>query len=139
MSAKSTDVNLARVAGELLDWAQRANAPGLPDLVSALGQLGVADLNDAVAGLAAHEDPEVRLVVAQALGNLKQATPQTVSALITLSTDAVDEVRSWATFALARELLAHEPGVCDALRARLDDPSKDVRAEAERGLFKDEI
>jgi len=139
VAAESTDVNLARVAGELLDWAERTNAPGLPDLVSALGQLGVADLNDAVARLSAHEDPEVRLVVAQALTNPQQATPPTVAALIALSTDPVDEIRSWATFALARESLAHEPGVCDALMARLSDPAQDVRAEAERGLFKDEV
>ena len=139
MSGKSTDVDVARVAAELLEWARGANAPGLADLVSALGRLGDQTLTTELATLAEHDDAEVRLVVAQALGELEQMTPPAVEALIALSNDPVDEIRSWATFALAQPRIAHEPGVCDALRARLDDPSKDVRAEAEKGLFRDEV
>ena len=76
----------------------------------------------------------MRLVVAQVLCNVCDGSPDTIAAIVALSQDDVDEIRSWATYALAAESLAGVPQVREALLARLDDPSKDVRTEAERGL-----
>ena len=87
-----------------------------------------------LATLAEHPDAEVRLVVAQALIELPDPSPAVVAALTVLSRDSVDEVRSWATFALAAESLEDAPGTIEALKARLTDPSPDVRVEAVRGL-----
>ena len=122
-------------------WADGRTRPRLADLISALGQLPRPRRSTTeIATLASTRDAEVRLVVAQALGDVTHAIPaRPSSALIVLSRDPVDEVRSWATFGAGRaRCLADAPGVCDALKARLDDPSTDVRVEAERGLFADE-
>jgi HEAT repeat protein len=129
-----SDVDVVRAARDLLDWTRATRPDGLPDLVSALGRLREPALAPAIAALACHCDPEVRLVVAQALGDLPDDSPATVEALVRLSADAVEEVRSWATFGLAAGRLSRSPGVDDALLARLADPSEEVRVEAARGL-----
>ncbi len=125
---------MTRAVGELLEWASAAHPDGLPDVVSALGRLGEPALAPRIAPLADHCDPEVRLVVAQVLGGLGDESADTVAALVRLSCDSVEEVRSWATFGLAGERLVMAPGVDDALIARLGDPCEEVRVEATRGL-----
>lgn len=131
---KRSDVDVTRAAAELLEWTCAVRPEGLPDVVSALGGLAEPALAPELAPLAAHEDMQVRLVVAQVLAELRDDSPATVSALVRLSLDCDDEVRSWATFALAGDRLAAAPGVEDALFARLTDPCEDVRVEAARGL-----
>ncbi|HEX8207551.1 MAG TPA: HEAT repeat domain-containing protein [Solirubrobacteraceae bacterium] len=134
MIGERSEVDVARAAGELLEWTRVVRPEGLPDVVSALGALGEPSLAPAIAALADHHDPEVRLVVAQALGGLPDSSPLTVGALVVLSCDDVEEVRSWATFGLGTDRLNRSPGVDDALLARLADPSEEVRVEAARGL-----
>jgi HEAT repeat protein len=124
----------ARAAADLLAWAEAGGSAALPDVVSVLARLGDPALARAIAPLAEHRDAEVRLVVAQALGELGDRSPASIAALVILSRDLVDEVRSWATFALAADALADAPGVAAALAARLEDPVAEVRIEAVRGL-----
>ena len=125
---------MRRAAGELLASARTADPDALADLVSALARLGDPAMAREVAPLAEHHDPRVRLAVAQALDALGDTSPATVTALILLSRDAVDEVRSWATFALAGDALSDAPGAPEALAAKLGDPADEVRVEAVRGL-----
>ena len=127
-------VSGTHIAGELLEWATATNEAAVPDLVCALGRIGEPGLAREIAPLGEHPNPEVRLVVAQVLGELGDDSPATVDALVRLSGDAVEEVRSWATFALATGRLVRAAGVDDALVARLCDESEDVRVEAARGL-----
>ena len=134
MIGKQSDVDVTRAAGDLLAWTRAARPAGLADVVSALGRLGEPALAGEIAPLAEHDDPEVRVVVAQVLGELLDDSQATVCALVRLSADCDEEVRSWATFALAADRLAAAPGVADALFARLADPSEEVRVEAARGL-----
>lgn len=134
MIGKRIDADLGRAAHDLLCWAREANPELLADLVSTLGRLGSPLVASTLAPLAEHPDAEVRLAVAQALGELGGASPATVAALIALSRDEVDEVRSWATFSLSCDELANAPGVTDALAAKLDDSCEEVRVEAVRGL-----
>ena len=134
MSGNQIQADIARAAGDLLGWTRAANDAALPDLVSALGGLGEPALAGEIAPLVEHLNPEVRVVVAQVLGELRDDSPATVEALVLLSRDRVEEVRSWATFSLAAEHLVRVAGVDDALLARLGDESEEVRVEAVRGL-----
>lgn len=127
-------VDVQRAVGDLIAFARVADPSALPDLVSALGRFRDTGVATEFAALADQPEAEVRLVVAQALSEQPHPSPAVVAALTLLSRDAVDEVRSWATFALAAESLGDAPGTIDALRARLTDPSPDVRVEAVRGL-----
>ncbi|HEV2814534.1 MAG TPA: HEAT repeat domain-containing protein [Solirubrobacteraceae bacterium] len=131
---RQSDREVACAAGTVLRWAEGAEGAVAADLVSALGRTGIPGLALEVAPLARHADPGVRIAVAQALGELGDCSPATVAALVLLSRDPVDEVRSWATFALADERRTAAAGACDALAARLDDPCAEVRVEAVRGL-----
>ncbi len=133
---ETNGVEMRRAAGDLLASARTADPDALADLVSALGRLGERTIARELAPLAEHDDPGVRLAVAQALGRLGDSTPATVAALILLSRDRVDEVRSWATFALADEELFDAPGAPEALAAKLGDPVEEVRVEAVRGLLR---
>ena len=134
MIGKQSDVDVARAAGDLLGWTRAARPEALADVVSAIGLLGEPALARAIAPLADHDDPQVRVVVAQVLGELSDESPATVAALVRLSLDGDEEVRSWATFGLATDRFTCVAGVADALFARLADPSEDVRVEAARGL-----
>jgi HEAT repeat protein len=110
------------------------DAAVLADLINALGRCGIPAVGCEIAPLAGHPDAEVRVAVAQALGELGDVGPEAVASLVVLSRDTVDEVRSWATFALADDRLGPALGVADALAARLHDPCGEVRVEAVRGL-----
>lgn len=125
---------MRRAAGELLASARSADPDALADLVSALARLGQPAIARELAPLAEHHEPQVRVAVAQALDKLGDSSPAAVAALILLSRDAVDEVRSWATFALAGDALSAAPGAPEALAANLGDPADEVRVEAVRGL-----
>ncbi len=87
--------------------------------------------------LAQHPDASVRRSVAQALPRLTSAPrpPAVVTALIGLSTDAVGDIRDWASYALGTQLAdVNTPELRDALAARLDDPDPNPRCEALLGL-----
>lgn len=131
---ETNGVEMRRAAGQLLASVWTADPDALADLVSALGRLGERAMARELASLAEHDDPRVRLAVAQALDALGDSSPAPVAALILLSRDAVDEVRSWATFALAADGLSDAPGAPEALAAKLGDPADEVRVEAVRGL-----
>lgn len=91
-----------------------------------------------LAPLAAHASVKVRLATMHGL------TPNAytaVSVLVLLSRDENADVRNWATFALGQQLGAQDDPrrvdtreLRDALAARLDDESDEVRAEAAFGL-----
>ena len=134
MIEKMEMVEVQRAVADLLGWARTADPSALPDLVSALGRFRDPGVATELAALAEHPDAEVRLVAAQALIEQPNPSPAVIAALTLLSRDAVDEVRSWATFALAAESLGDAPEAIDALKERLTDPSPDVRVEAVRGL-----
>ncbi|OEJ27361.1 hypothetical protein AR457_25785 [Streptomyces agglomeratus] len=81
-----------------------------------------------------HPDADVRHRVALSLIGLVPAGHQEgTAALIALSGDPDDEVRDWATLALAG-LDADTPEVREALADRLEDHDPDTAAEAARGL-----
>jgi HEAT repeat protein len=128
------DSDVMRAAATLLQWFVHTQGAVVADLVSALGRSGMPAMAHELAPLAEHAEAEVRVAVAQALGELKDASPATIAALVLLSRDRVDEVRSWATSALADERLGNATGVRDALAARLTDPYDEIRVEAVRGL-----
>jgi len=134
VTGKRSETGLTRSAADVLEWARTARPQALADLVSALGRLGEPALAPVLASLAGHVDPEVRLVVAQTLGGLPDTSPATIEALVVLSCDAEEEVRSWATFGLCAEGRSRLPRVDDALVVRLGDPCEEVRVEAARGL-----
>lgn len=129
--------DVGHVVADLLVWARTADPSALPDLVSALGRFDDPGVARELATLVDHPQAEVRLVVAQAFEGRQAASPVVAAALVQLSVDPVEEIRSWATFALAGEQLAAVPGTYEALRARLQDPSPEVRVEAVRGLGRD--
>ena len=128
------DIEMGRAARTLLRWCEAGDADVLAELASVLARAGVPGIAADLTKLAGHPAAEVRLVIAQALGELQDASAASVAALVALSRDRVDEVRSWATFGLAGDRLAAVEGVTDALAARLDDTSEEVRVEAVRGL-----
>ena len=127
---------MARAAGDLLEWTREVRPESLADVVSALGGLGEPSLGPPVAALAGYPDTDVRVVVAQVLGELRDCSDDAVDALVLLSCDRVDEVRSWATFALGAPRLSGTRGVDDALVARLGDSCEEVRVEAARALVR---
>lgn len=134
MIGNRSDLDVARAAGDLLEWTRDVRPEGLADVVSALGGLAEPALAPSIAALAEHPETEVRVVVAQVLGELRDCSDATVDALVVLSGDRVEEVRSWATFALGAPRLSRTHGVDDALLARLGDPCEEVRVEAARAL-----
>jgi HEAT repeat protein len=134
MTTGTRDMQVGPAAATLLRWCEDGDPGVLAELVSVVARAGVPGLTGELARLAGHEATEVRLVVAQALLELQDASPAAVAALVALSRDPVDEVRSWATFGLASDHLAAADGVHAALAARLDDRSEEVRVEAVRGL-----
>ncbi|MBX9792420.1 MAG: HEAT repeat domain-containing protein [Pirellulales bacterium] len=79
-----------------------------------------------------HADEDVRYAVVAALTGYDH--PLAVESLIELSTDKADQVRDWATFALAQQLDSDTPEIRAGLAARLDDPYEDCCGEAMIGL-----
>jgi HEAT repeat protein len=128
------EIAVEGAAAALLRWCREREAGLLADAVSVLARARVPGVAEHVAPLAQHPEPEVRLAAAQALVELQDASPASAAALVALSRDRVEEIRSWATFGLASDRLADAEGVHEALAARLEDSSDEVRVEAVRGL-----
>src|SRR5687768_6940561 len=94
--ARSIGIDVIRAAGTLLEWARAAHPDVLADLVSTLGRVGDPALAQQIAPLAEHAEAQVRVVVAQVLGGVDDPSPAIIATLVLLSSDRVEEVRSWA-------------------------------------------
>ena len=134
METERGDIRVGEAATQLLQWCEAGDAEVLAEIVSVLARARVPGVAGELARLAEHRSVAVRLVVAQGLVELEDTAGESVAALVALSRDRVDEVRSWATFGLASDGLAGREDVRAALAARLDDRSEEVRVEAVRGL-----
>jgi HEAT repeat protein len=82
-----------------------------------------------------HLSPKIRFTVACALGNFPNH-PGAMETLLTLTQDADDDVRDWATFGLGVLSDSDSPEIRDALFRRVSDSNEDVREEAMVGLSK---
>ncbi|MEA2427786.1 MAG: hypothetical protein QOF37_1414 [Thermoleophilaceae bacterium] len=105
--------------------------------VLASAAVGLGHLRDEraigrLAELESHASPAVRRAVVHGL--MGHDDDRAVAALIALSADPDEDVRDWATFALAVQIDRDDPELREALAARLEDPNLDARAEAVRGL-----
>jgi HEAT repeat protein len=83
--------------------------------------------------LAAHPVADVRAAAVSTLPLLVGAEPpaEVVDAILALTSDADDNVRFWACWALDPEIFGTDGArLRDAFAARLDDPADDVRCEA---------
>ncbi|HET6856333.1 MAG TPA: ankyrin repeat domain-containing protein [Streptomyces sp.] len=102
--------------------------------VLGLGQQGDPAALPEILRHASHPDAQVRHRVALSLVGLVPGDDRAgAAALVTLSGDPDDDVRDWATLALAG-IEADTPDIREALAARLDDRDPDTAAEAARGL-----
>lgn len=86
----------------------------------------------ALLALARHPDGETRLGVT--IGLLYRREPEATACLLELSQDEDVEVRDWATFALGTLCGQDSPAIRGALLRRLEDPDRETRREAMRGL-----
>ncbi|MGW7055911.1 HEAT repeat domain-containing protein [Streptomyces sp. NPDC054887] len=102
--------------------------------VLALGHHGDPAALPEILRHAGHPDPDVRHRVALSLiGLVPAGHREGEAALVMLSRDRDDEVRDWATLALAG-CDADTPEIREALAERLEDHDPDTAAEAARGL-----
>jgi HEAT repeat protein len=108
------------------------NAEVLVSIGMAFGHLRDRRCIPALRGLRDHRDPRVRYAVVFGLSGIDDDLA--VQTLIELSADVDPHVRDWATFGLGTQIDRDDPAVRDALMARLEDPDKDTRGEAIRGL-----
>lgn len=79
-----------------------------------------------------HANSDVRFGVA--LGLTGHDRPDVIEALIELSRDSEELVRTWATFALGTMISADTPEIREALFARISDPHDETRGEGLVGL-----
>ena len=117
----------------LLRMLQEEDEPA----VLASAAVGLGHMRDAraigrLAELASHFSPAVRRAVVHGL--MGHDDDRAVAALIALSADPDEDVRDWATFALAVQIDRDDPELRQALAVRLEDSNLDARAEAIRGL-----
>lgn len=82
------------------------------------------------------KDPEAEIRLAVVGGLLCQESDLAIDALIALSTDEDDEVRSWATCALGTLIDLDDHRIREALFARLSDSHEETQQEALYGLAK---
>ncbi len=121
-----------RAAPHVSRLLRDSDASVLMAAARALSYIGVRDELDDLVALASHPDPDVRRGVVLALN--RTHVPLALETLVRLSADEDDDVRDWATFGLGSQTDADTPALRDALVARLDDWSFDVRGEALVGL-----
>ncbi|MFJ9692596.1 hypothetical protein [Kitasatospora sp. NPDC101183] len=135
LRAPAADALLALAAGTLAAGAQ-APTGVLTSLVCALGRTGDVRAVPVLAGLAGHEDADLRHAVASFLPHVATGRPdgQDVRALIGLTRDRDPWIRDWAAFALGTQLDHDTPAVREALWACATDAHEEVRREGVRGL-----
>lgn len=107
----------------------------LSSAIHALGHLSNSAAIPLISSYQRHPVAEVRFAVADALGSFPN-DPESVQALIALTSDADDDVRDWAVFGLGNQGNADSAEIRDALFQRVNDPNKYVREEAIVGLAK---
>lgn len=121
------------VATTLVEHLGREDNPAvLQSVIMALGHAAQAATREAVVAFAAHPDDGVRHAVAVALPSLG-LNSRAVETLLVLTDDSVDEVRDWATMAIA-ESEFDSPAIRDALSLRAGDSDLETRSEAIYGL-----
>lgn len=118
-------------------FAQMLGASAAPELIASIASACVdfhdPDVVRMLVPHAGHSDAAVREGVLHAVRRSSKA--EAINALISLSTDAVEDLREWATFALGSQLpLVDAPEIRAALAARLTDPHEATRDEAVIGL-----
>jgi HEAT repeat protein len=121
--APGQDPDLAAVSVMLVGLAaeaDRAHGPG-----------ALTILRDALAS----PDVGPRLAAVKAIPAV-DATDSWVTEYIDLSRDTNDEIRDWATFALASRTDADDEAISEALLARTEDPCYEARIGAIVGLVK---
>jgi HEAT repeat protein len=114
---------------------QETELQPLNSAISALGHLYDSRAVPLIAAFRSHPDAEIRFSVACALGSFPNDA-LSVETLLTLTEDADDNVREWATFGVG--VLGDEDSaeIRDSLYRRLNDSNEDVREEALIGLAK---
>lgn len=103
-------------------------------VIVALGHLDAEESAPAILPFASHPDSGVRESVAWTLPLGDTCGPGVEEALIALSQDEADEVRTWATLSL-RFLDSGSAELREALIARVSDSEPDIRADAIAGLI----
>ncbi|WP_224276063.1 HEAT repeat domain-containing protein [Streptomyces sp. LS1784] len=118
LAEAETEVRVLRSLVVGLGWAQDPRA--VPVLVR----------------LSEHEDADLRLQVASAIGSASSGLPDgpDVRALIRLTEDQDPEVRNWAAFTLGVQLDQDTTAIRDALWKCTTDEYGEVREEGARGL-----
>jgi HEAT repeat protein len=111
------------------------DALAVSSAISALGHLGVPDAIPLIVTYIENPSEDVRFAAAVTLGCFPN-DPQSVSALLALTTDASSDVRDWSVFGLGVQGSVDSPEIRDALLSRLSDTDEDVREEAAIGLGK---
>lgn len=104
----------------------------LDALIVSLGHAGDTRARSTVLTRVEHPNEKIRLAVAWTLPCL-DLDDRALEALRRLSADRDDDVRNWATFALAQSDATDEATV-EALASRTDDEHDDTRAEGIFGL-----
>lgn len=107
----------------------------LSSAIHALGHLSNSAAIPLISSYQRHPVAEVRVAVTDALGSFPN-DPESIQALIALTSDADDDVRDWAVFGLGNQGNADSAEIRDALFQRVNDPNKYVREEAIVGLAK---
>jgi hypothetical protein len=107
----------------------------LDSAVCALGHLGNVRSVPLILSYQDHPDENVRFAVAFALGCFPN-DPQSVRALLKLTSDAGADIRDWAVFALGVQGDADSPEIRETLLRCLTDANEDVCEEAAVGLAK---
>lgn len=112
--------------------AQEREPEVLPGALWTLGVMHIDGALPAVLARTRSAAQTVRLEAARAIPSCAShpEDERAIQALITLTADADDDVRDWATFGLGTQLDVDTPVVREALAARLEDPHDDTRAEA---------
>ena len=134
-TAENPDVQFADEAFAMLSTLLLNDTAPQPmaSAIAALGHLGNAGAVPIVAGFRSHASSEVRFDVAFALGCFPD-DERAIPALIELMTDAVDDVRDWATFGLGVLGKSDSEAIRNALVRNLSDADLDTREEAMAGL-----
>lgn len=107
----------------------------LASAICALGHLDDPRAIPIITAFVRHPNPEIRYSVACALGSFPN-DGRSAKALLTLTEDADEDVRDWATFGLGSLGDLDSPEIRDALARRLIDTYREAREEAMVGLGK---
>jgi HEAT repeat protein len=137
VSADHPKNNFSEESFIIVEELVRGEKDPLP-LMSAIYALGHIGNPLAIPLILEHQTsstPNIRFAVAFALGSYANS-PEAIEGLLSLTEDADEDVRDWATFGLGVLGESDSPEIRDALVSRLHDSDEDVREEAMVGLGK---